>query len=71
MVGVLLIPMSLVLFGFAAFRRSRPIALIGTGCLAISALAIARLNTAEYWKIDACLDHGGSYNYEVKQCEHE
>lgn len=24
----------------------------------------------EFWKIDACLDNGGAWNYSAKECRH-
>ena len=69
--GLLLVPITLAIFGMAAFQRNRRMAIIGMVCLAISVFAFARVRYAQFWEIDACLDHGGSYNYEIEQCEYE
>jgi len=64
-------PAGVILLGVSAFRHNRRIALYGGFCLAIFLLAIARVNYAQFWEVDACLDHGGSFDYATNQCVYE
>lgn len=69
--GLAMAPVGLILLGIAAYQRNRRIALYGGICLAIFLLAIARVHYAQFWDVDACLDHGGNFDYEANQCVYE
>lgn len=32
---------------------------------------VVNLSACEFWDVDTCLDRGGCWNYELKQCEFE
>jgi hypothetical protein len=38
--------------------------------LIFATTVFARLNYAEFWLADSCLDSGGSFNYPQLSCEH-
>lgn len=51
-------------------NRRRIINIIKVALLVAVALIIGARWFSRYMKIDACLDKGGSWNYELKKCEH-
>ena len=56
----------------AAFvRRSSKTAIYAGAILALGAMLVARLGYAEFWRIDRCLDAGGSYEYQAGACRHD
>lgn len=69
--GLTMAPVGVILLGVALYRRSRRLALVGGICIAVFSLAVARVHSAQFWEIDACLDQGGGYNRVTGQCEYE
>jgi ABC-type transport system involved in cytochrome c biogenesis permease component len=56
----------------AAFaRRNSKTAIYAGAILALGALLVGRLGYAEFWRVDRCLDAGGSYEYEASTCRHD
>ena len=55
----------------AFVRRSSKTAIYAGAILALGAMLVARLGYAEFWRIDRCLDAGGSYEYQAGVCRHE
>ena len=37
--------------------------------LTVCVLSIIFLSSCEFWDVDTCLDNGGKWNYETKECE--
>lgn len=55
----------------AVARRSTKTAIYAGAILALGALLAGRLGYAEFWRVDRCLDAGGSYEYEAHTCRHD
>jgi ABC-type transport system involved in cytochrome c biogenesis permease component len=55
----------------AVVRRNSRTAIYATAILAVGALLAGRLAYAEFWRIDRCLDAGGSYEYQAGACRHD
>lgn len=66
--GLAMVPVGLLLLSISIFRKNRRIAIYGVICLSIFLLAIVRVHYAHFWKVDACLDHGGRFDYATTQC---
>ena len=71
LLGLASVPVGLLLLGAAIFWRDRKTAVLGCIVLAIATSVFVRVRYAQFWAIDACLDHGGSFNYEMGQCEED
>jgi hypothetical protein len=54
----------------ALVRRNSKTAIYAGAILALGALLVGRLGYAEFWRVDRCLDSGGSYEYQVGACRH-
>ena len=54
----------------ALVRRNSKSAIYAAAVLALGALLVARLGYAEFWRVDRCLDAGGSYEYRAGTCRH-
>ncbi len=37
--------------------------------IALIALITAGLTSCDFWEVDNCLDQGGSWNYQAKECD--
>ena len=55
----------------ALVRRNSKTAIYATAILAVGAMLVARLGYAEFWRVDRCLDGGGSYEYQVGSCRND
>jgi ABC-type transport system involved in cytochrome c biogenesis permease component len=55
----------------ALVRRNSRTAIYAAAILALGAVLAARLGYAEFWRVDRCLDAGGSYEYQSGACRHE
>lgn len=71
LLGLASVPIGLLLLGAAIFWRDRKTAVLGFIALAIATSVFVRVRYAQFWAIDACLDQGGSFDYEMGQCEED
>ena len=55
----------------ALVRRSSRTAIYATAILTVGAMLVARLGYAEFWRVDRCLDGGGSFEYQAGTCRHD
>ena len=55
----------------ALVRRSSRTAIFAGAILTLGALLTARLGYAEFWRVDRCLDAGGSYDYQAGACRQD
>ena len=55
----------------ALVRRNSRTAIYATAILAVGAMLVARLGYAEFWRVDRCLDGGGSYVYQAGTCRYD
>jgi hypothetical protein len=56
-----------LLIGALARRKSKS-AIYAAAILAVGALLVARIEYAEFWRVDRCLDAGGAYEYQTGNC---
>ena len=54
----------------ALVRRNSRTAIYALALLTLGAVLAARLGYAEFWRVDRCLDAGGSYDYQTGDCRH-
>lgn len=66
--SMLCLPLALLLFGWWIYKPGKKILLIGLAALAVYVAGYARMQYAEFWLIDSCLDRGGIYNDQQKAC---
>jgi hypothetical protein len=52
----------------ALARRNSRSAIYAAAILSLGALLVARVEYAEFWRVDRCLDAGGAYEYETGSC---
>ena len=55
----------------ALVRRSTKSAVYAGAVLVLGASLVSRLGYAEFWRVDRCLDAGGSYEYQAGTCSHD
>ena len=55
----------------ALVRRSSRTAIYATAILTLGAVLAARLGYAEFWRVDRCLDEGGSYECQTGACRRD
>jgi hypothetical protein len=67
--ALLLAPAGLIALLVGGVRRSSKLLGSGVACLAVGAVLLLRINYAEFWQIDGCLDQGGRWNHESNACE--
>jgi ABC-type transport system involved in cytochrome c biogenesis permease component len=70
-IGLVFTLAGLFLLIAALARRKSRTAIYAAAILAIGALLLGRLGYAEFWRVDRCLDAGGSYEYQAGACRHD
>ena len=70
-VGLVFTLAGIFLLVTALARRNSRNAIYAGAILTLGALLVARLGYAEFWRVDRCLDAGGSYEYQVGVCRHD
>ena len=55
----------------ALARRNSRTAIYAGAMLALGALLVGRIGYAEFWRVDRCLDAGGSYEHQTGTCRHD
>jgi len=51
--------------------KAKQLRVLVRSALLLAAVAVLWPRWSEFWAVDACLDSGGSYNYDTQQCDHE
>jgi hypothetical protein len=70
-VGLMLTLAGLFLLITALVRRKSRTAIYAIAILSSGALLVGRLGYAEFWRVDRCLDAGGSYQHRTEACKHD
>jgi len=68
-VSVACIPAGIVCLGIWMAKNSKRALVAGVIALGLAGLGYARLSYSEFWRVDRCLDSGGSYNKVQRTCE--
>ena len=69
-IGLVFTLAGLFLLIAALVRRKSKTAIYAIAILSIGALLVGRIGYAEFWRVDRCLDAGGSYEYQAGACRH-
>jgi hypothetical protein len=67
--GLLLAPAGFIVVLVGGRRRNWTVLSVGTACFALGVVLLLRIDFAEFWRIDRCLDQGGRWNQESSTCE--
>ena len=70
-VGLVFASAGIFLLIAALVRRNSKTAIYAGAILTLGALLVARHAYGEFWRVDRCLDAGGSYEYHVGVCRHD
>ena len=67
---IVLISLSFLAFVFFYFKKNKKASNRAFLVFILSITTQLLIGSTEFWKVDTCLDSGGTYNYEEKMCEH-
>ena len=67
--ALLLAPVGFIVVLVGWVWRNRTALSVGAVCLALGVVLLLRIDYAEFWRIDGCLDQGGRWNQKSSTCE--